>query len=67
MAVFSAMLSASLVERRLAYIATCSVRVLFSVVRFVTSARSSSMAYARLANAMDIFMALFVVPVFFPP
>ena len=63
MTVCSAMLSASLLERRLAYSATCSVRVMFSVVRLVTAARSSTVVCARLANTTDISIALFAVPV----
>ena len=63
MAVCIAVLSASLVERRLAYSATYSVRVLFAVVRFVTADQYSSVACARLSNAMEISMALFAVSV----
>ena len=67
MAVCISMISASSVERRLAYSATCSVRVLFAVVRLVTAARYSAVACARLVNAMDISVALFAVPVWYPP
>ena len=51
MAVYSTMLSAYLVGRRLAYSATCSVRVLLVVVSLVMAARSSAMACARLENS----------------
>ena len=67
MAVCSAMLSTSLMERRLAYSATCSVKVLLAVVRLVTAERSSAVAYAILANSTDISMALFAMPVWYPP
>ena len=66
MAVCSAMLSASLVERRLTYSATCSFRVLFVVVIFVTAARSSTVDCAILANAMDISVTLLAVPLVYP-
>ena len=61
------MLSASLVERRLAYSSTYLVRVLFSVVRFLTTAQSSAMACSRLSNDMDISMVLLAVPVLYLP
>ena len=67
MVVYSTMLSASLVERRLVYSATCSFRVLFVVVRLVTSIQSSAMTCYRLENAMDIYMVLFAAPVWYPP
>ena len=54
MAVSSAMLSTSLVERLLVCSTTCSLRVLFAVVRLVTAAQSSTVACARLANATKI-------------
>ena len=63
MDVYSAMLSASLAERRLAYSTTCSVRVLFAVVRFFMVARSSAVACARLAKSIENSMVLFAVPV----
>ena len=66
MAVCSAMFSTSLVERRLAYSTTCQVRVLFFVVKLVTAAQSSAMACTRLANATDMSMVLFAVPVWYP-
>ena len=64
MAICSAILSASLVERRLAYSATCLVRVMFAVVRFFTEAQSSAVACDRFADAMDISMEMFVVPLY---
>ena len=67
MYVCSTMLSASLAERRLVYIANCFVRVLLAVFILVMAARSSAVACARLANFMDISMALFAVPVCYPP
>ena len=67
MAVYSAMLYTSLVERRLVYSATCYVRVLFAVVRLVTAARSSAVACAILTNSMDIYIALFSVMVWYTP
>ena len=67
MAVYRAMLSASLVERRLAYSATLSVRVLFPVIRLVTATQSSAIVYARLVNATEMSMVLFVVLVWYPP
>ena len=67
MAICIAIVSASLVERRLAYRATCLVRVLFTVVRFVTTAQCSAVTCSRLANYMDMSMALFPVPVWYPP
>ena len=60
------MFSASLVERRLSYSATCSVRILFAVFRLVTAVQSSAVACTRLANIIDIYMALFAVPVWYP-
>ena len=66
MALCSAMLSGSLAERRLAYKTTCSVRVLFDVVRLVTAAQSSAVACEILENAADISIALFAVPVWYP-
>ena len=61
------MLSASLVERRLVYSSTFLVKVLFTVVKFVTVAQSSSVACDILGNAMDISTELFAVPVWYPP
>ena len=58
MALFRAMLSASLVESQLEYSDNCSVRVIFSVVRFLIEARSSAVACARFSNAMYISMTL---------
>ena len=67
MAVCSAMFSASLVEMRLAYSRTCSIMVLFAVLGLVTTARSSAVACARLANTTDISIAVFSVRVWYPP
>ena len=67
MAVCSAMLSASLAERRLVYIATCSVRVLFDVVRLMTLEQSPAVACAILTNSTYISIALFSVPVWYTP
>ena len=67
MAVYSATLSTSLVGRRLAYIATCSFGVLFSVVKLVMADQSSTVACAILANAMYIYMALCAVTLLYPP
>ena len=67
MAVYSAMLYASLVERRLAYSTTCLFRVLFAVVRFLTAVRSSDVACARLANVMHMSMTFLALPVLCPP
>ena len=53
------MLSTSLVEMRLTYIATCSMSVLFSIFRLVTAEQSYAVACSRLEKAMDISMALF--------
>ena len=39
---------------------------MFAMVRFVTAAWYSDVACAILENAMDISMALFVVPVLYP-
>ena len=55
MAICSTTLSASLVERRLAYSATYSVRLMFAFVRLVTAALPSTVAFFRLENAMDIW------------
>ena len=52
-------------DRRLAYSATCYVSVMLAVTRFVTAARSSTVAYARLENVTDISVALF--DVWYPP
>ena len=67
MAVCSTMLSACLVDRRLAYSATCSARVMFSIVIFVTAAQSSAVACSILENYMDISMEFFSVTMIFPP
>ena len=37
----------------MAYSATCYVRMMFDVVRLVTAAQSSSVACARLVNAIE--------------
>ena len=66
MAICSAMLSASLVERQFIYSNPCSARVLFAVVIFVTAARSSAVACAILTNDMEISMALLAVTVLYP-
>ena len=66
-AVYSTMVSAYLVERQLEYSATCSFRLLFAILIFLISARSSAVACARLENAIDISMALLAVPVLYPP
>ena len=66
-AVCSATLSASLVERQLAYRGTCSTIVAFAVVRLVKAERSSAVDCARLSKSMDISMALFVMPALFYP
>ena len=58
--------SASLVDSHLVYSATCSVGVLFAIVKLVTSARSSDVACTRLANNIYIYMALCAVPVLYP-
>ena len=39
--------------------------MLLAVIRFVTAARSSTVAYARLENVTDISVALF--DVWYPP
>ena len=67
MYVYSAMLSASLVERRFAYSATCSVRLMLVVVRLVMPERCSAVACARLANTTDISVTVFAVPVWYSP
>ena len=67
MTVCSAMLSASLLERRLAYSATCFVRVLLAVSRLVTATRSYAVTCSILANATDIYVTLFAVPACNPP
>ena len=64
---YRATLSASLVERRLVYSATYSVRVPFDVVRLTTAARYSAVACDILANSMDIYIALFSVMVWYTP
>ena len=67
MAVYSAMLSASFVEKRLAYSANCFIVVLFAVVRLVTVEKSFAVACSRLGNARDISIALFAVPAWYFP
>ena len=67
MDVCSAMLSDYLVERQLVHSTTCLVSLLFAVAIFVMADLSSAVAFARLASAMEIYMALFVVPVLYPP
>ena len=67
MNVCSSMLFASLVERWLVYSVTFSVRMLFYVVRLLTTAQPSAMACARLENNMDISMELFDVTLLYPP
>ena len=67
MAVYSSMLSDSLVERRLVYIATCLVRVMLVVVRFVMAERSSAVSCDILENSMDMSIALGDVTVMYPP
>ena len=67
MAVCSAILATSLVERRLVYSTTCSVTVLYAVVRLVMAAQSSAVACARLVNTTGISMALFAALVWYPP
>ena len=62
-AIYIAMLSASWVERRLVYSATCYVSVILAIVRLVTAAQSSAVASARLENATDISVTLFADPV----
>ena len=62
-AVYRAMLSASLVERWLLYRVTCTTRVMFDVVRLVTAAQSYAMTCAKLEKSMDISMVLCAVPV----
>ena len=56
MYVYNNILSASLVEKRLAYRATCFIRVFIAVVRLVTSAQYSAVACVILVNAMEISM-----------
>ena len=58
-AVCSALLSASLVERQLVYSATFYVSMIFAVFRLVTVAPSSAVAYARFSKSMEISVALF--------
>ena len=60
-------LSASLVERRLAYSATCSFRVLFSIFRLVMTEQYSTVACVILAKAMDISIVLCTITVLYPP
>ena len=67
MDICSTMVSASLVEMWLMYSAICYVEVLLAVVRLVTAARSSTVAYSILANATDISVALFAVLVWYYP
>ena len=65
--VCSATLLASLVERRLVYSATFSIRVLFDAFKLVTAEQSSAVACSRLENSMDISISFFAVPVMYPP
>ena len=58
----SATLSAFLVERQLTYSATCSVIVMFDVVRLVKAAQLSAVACSILSKVMEISMALFDTP-----
>ena len=65
MAICSAMLYDSLMDRSLEYSATCSVQVMFAVVRFVTAVQYSAVACYILENAMDISIAVFTVTVLY--